>query len=192
MHGVGGSRFHRQNLHLSKAEAAFLAAGPLMRQSPEDSANHHVPLVRTQTRALATGVQPTSSPKGRTMQSKIKNILIVDNDLGFIFWLGNVLVDAGYQAWPVCNPSDAISGAGRKLAVQPDLLIVNASLPVVPELIAHYRRTQADLKVMALGPQSTTLPGVSAWRPTPGLTDNSAKREWVRAVKQMSGRQKVA
>jgi CheY-like chemotaxis protein len=121
------------------------------------------------------------------MKSKIKNILIVDDDLGFIFWLGGVLVDAGYQPWPACSPSDAISLAGHKL--QPDLLIVNASLPVVPELIAHFRNTQTNLKVMAWGSQATTLPGVNAWRPTPGLSDSSAKLEWVRAVKHLSSRQ---
>lgn len=119
------------------------------------------------------------------MKSKIKNILIVDDDLGFIFWLGAVLVDAGYQAWPACSPSDAISVAGHKL--QPDLLIVNASLPVVPELIAHFRRTQTRLKVMALGSQGASLPGVNAWRPTPGLSDHSAKQEWLQAVEHMSG-----
>ena len=31
----------------------------------------------------------------------MKNILIVDNDLGFIFWLGAVLIAAGYQRGPL-------------------------------------------------------------------------------------------
>lgn len=126
------------------------------------------------------------------MKSSAKNILIVDRDLGFIFWLGSILAGAGYQPWPASDFAEAISLAGRKPLARLDLLIVNASLPEVSKLIAHFRRTHAQLKVMALGPQGRTLAGVHAWHPIPGLTDDSAKEEWVRAVKQASGRQNRA
>ena len=89
----------------------------------------------------------------------MKSILIVDSDVGFIFWLGAALSGAGYQPWPACSPSDAISVAGREALARLDLLIVNASLPGVSKLIAHFHRTQASLKVMALGPQDKTLYG---------------------------------
>jgi hypothetical protein len=119
----------------------------------------------------------------------MKNILIVHNNLGFIFWLGAALIDEGYQPWPACSPADAISLMCRKPLIPLDLLIVNSSLRGVPELIAHFRRTQAQLKVMALGPQKKTLQGVNAWNRTPGISDDSAKEEFVRVVKHMSGGQ---
>lgn len=122
------------------------------------------------------------------MKSATKNILIVDQDLGFIFWLGSALAAAGYRPWPAGNPAEAISLARRKPLARLDLLIVNASLPGVATLIAHFRRAHAQLKVMALGPEGKSLSGVHAWRPIPGLTDDSAKKEWVRAIKQVSGR----
>jgi DNA-binding NtrC family response regulator len=122
----------------------------------------------------------------------MKNILIVDSDVGFIFWLGAALSDAGYQPWPACNSSDAISVAGRKALARLDMLIVNASLPGVTKLIAHFHQTQLHLKVMALGPQDEGLNGVDAWHPAPRFSDDSAKREWVRAVKNMCGRQNRA
>ena len=122
----------------------------------------------------------------------MKNILIVDDDLGFIFWLGEVLIGAGYQPWPACTPADALWVVDRKPLVRLDLLIVNASLPGVSKLIAHFRHTQQHLRVMALGPKKKTLPGVNAWRVTPGLSDDSAKQEFVRAVKYMSSRQNRA
>jgi DNA-binding response OmpR family regulator len=118
----------------------------------------------------------------------MKNILIVDNDLGFVFWLGAVLIAADYQPWPACSPSDAITLLSRRPLVRLDLLIVNASLPGASKLITHFRRTQVQLKVMALGPQDKTLPGVNAWRQKPSRTDDSAKQEWVRAIKHMFGR----
>jgi CheY-like chemotaxis protein len=118
----------------------------------------------------------------------MKNILIVDNDLGFIFWLGAALIGAGYQAWPATSRSEAISVASRKPLARLDLLIVNVSLPGASKLIAHFRSTQSQLKVMAVGPQGKTLGGVTPWQPTPGLSEDSAKQEWVRAVKQLSGK----
>jgi DNA-binding response OmpR family regulator len=126
------------------------------------------------------------------MKSAAKHILIVDNDLGFICWLGSVLTAAGYRSWPACSTSEAISLSTRKPLARLDLLIVNASLPGVSELIAHFRRAHSRLKVMALGPQAETLAGVHAWHPTPGLSDDSAREEWVRAVRQASGRQNRA
>jgi DNA-binding response OmpR family regulator len=126
------------------------------------------------------------------MKNATKNILIVDNNPGFIFWLGDVLIGADYQPWPACNASDAISVAGRKPQVRVDLLIVNASLSGVSKLIAHLRRTQPQVRVMALGPQDETLAGVNAWQLTPGFSDDSAKQEFIKVVKHMSGGQNRA
>ena len=126
------------------------------------------------------------------MTRATKNILIVDNDLGFIFWLGAALIGAGYQAWPATSRSEAISVASRKPLARLDLLIVNVSLPAASKIIAHFRGTQSQLKVMALGPQGKSLHGVKPWQPTPGLSDDSARQEWVRVVKQMSGKRSRA
>ena len=126
------------------------------------------------------------------MTSATKNILIVDKDPGFIFWLGAALVGAGYQPWPACSSSDAISVVKRKPLARLHLLIVNASLPGVSKLLAHVRRTRAHLRVIAFGPQDSTLVGVTAWHSAPDTGDDSAKQEWVRAVKHMSGRQNRA
>ena len=60
----------------------------------------------------------------------MKNILIVDRDLGFIYWLGDVLIHADYQPWPACSVSDAFAVVGRKPIVPLDLLIVNPRLPL--------------------------------------------------------------
>jgi hypothetical protein len=123
------------------------------------------------------------------MKGATKKILIVDGDLGFIFWLGGVLLAANYQPWPACSASDAISVVEHIPVVRLDLLIVDGSLPGASKLIAHFRRTQAHIKVMALGPRSKGLRGVDVWRPKPGPTDDSAGQEWLRAVEGLSGKQ---
>jgi CheY-like chemotaxis protein len=127
------------------------------------------------------------------MEKAMKNILIVDNDLGFIFWLGAVLIASDYQPWPACSVSDAITVVGRKHMVRVDLLIVNPALSGVSQLIEVLRRNQPDLKVMALGSRDKgALPGINAWRRKPAVGDNSAKQRWVRAIDYMSGAEKRA
>ena len=116
----------------------------------------------------------------------VKNVLIVDNDLGFIFWIGGVVITANYQPWPACSLSDA-SVLVDKAAVPIDLLIVNPSLPGVSELIALLRRSQRKLKVIALGAKGNLkLAGINSWRQRPGpAVEKSARREWLEAVKNM-------
>jgi hypothetical protein len=36
-----------------------------------------------------------------------KTVLIVDEDLGFVFWLGRLLTETGYQAWPARSGVEA-------------------------------------------------------------------------------------
>ena len=123
----------------------------------------------------------------------MKNILIVDNDLGFIYWLGAALIARNYQPLPACSVSDAITVAGPGPAVRLDLMIVNPSLPGISKLITRFRRTQAHLKVVALGRQrKTALTDVNAWRRKPALSDDSAKQKWVRAINRVLGPDKTA
>lgn len=122
----------------------------------------------------------------------MKNILIVENDLGFIFWLGGALNAANYQPWPACRVSEANALVG-KAAVPIDLLIVNPSLPGVSKLIALLRRSQAQLRVIALGTEGKIkLPDINAWRRKPSPAEKSAKQEWLAAVKKMFTRHKRA
>jgi hypothetical protein len=114
----------------------------------------------------------------------MKNILIVDDDLGFVFWLGSALFSADYQPWPACHLSDVPALAGKS-AVAMDLLIVNPSLPGVSMLTALLRRSQAQLKVIRLRAEGKVkLPDIQSRRRMPDSSGESAKREWLAAVRQ--------
>ena len=116
----------------------------------------------------------------------MRNVLIVDNHLGFIFWLGEVLIGADYQPWPACTVSDAVTVAGGKDTVPLDLLIVNPSLPGVSHLISRFRRRQPQLKVMALGLHNeSVLTGIDTWRERPTQPDPAARQKWLRAIDRM-------
>jgi hypothetical protein len=123
----------------------------------------------------------------------MKNVLIVDNDLGFIFWLGQVLAGANYQPWPACNVLNATAMvAGRHLA-RLDLLILNPFLRGAAQFLSDLRRSQPDLKVLALGVDSDRLArGVNAWQPRPAVADLSAKHTWVLEIERVCGSQNRA
>jgi len=125
--------------------------------------------------------------RGGETVNAIRNILIVDDDLGFLFWLGSILTAAHYRPWPACSISDALDLVGREPVVRLDLLIVNPTLPGISQLIALFRRTQPHLKVMGLGRRNkAALPDVDAWHLKPGPIDRAAGRKWVRAIKGLS------
>jgi hypothetical protein len=117
----------------------------------------------------------------------MKNILILENDLGFIFWLGSALAAADYQPWPACTVSDAIDLVG-KAAISIDMLIIDPSVSGVSKLTAALRRSQADLKVIALGAGGKTkLPGVDAWHRKPGPAEEPVKQqqEWIEVIRDV-------
>lgn len=116
----------------------------------------------------------------------MKNVLIVDNDLGAMFWLAEVLVGANYQPWPACTISDAIVAVGRKRTVPLDLVIVNPSLRGAADLISYLRRNRANLRVMALGShKKMALRGVDACLERPTGSDGSERLKWLRAVNRV-------
>jgi DNA-binding NtrC family response regulator len=123
----------------------------------------------------------------------MKNILIVENDLGFLFWLGAALVGGDYQPWPACGVSEA-KALLDQIRIPIDLLIVDSSLPGVSKLITLLRRSQARLKVIAVGAEGgIELPGVNAWRQKPETGEESAKQEWLEAVRNIViGRKRAA
>ena len=117
-----------------------------------------------------------------------KTVLIVDDDLGFAFWLGHALDRAGYETWPAKSVVAAESLLAQvKLAV--DLLVIPASLPWAPVLAAHLHRTRAGLKVIAVcdepGDIVERFPSGCAIHQKPQTIDAAATLEWVRLVKSV-------
>jgi len=56
-----------------------------------------------------------------------QTVLIVDDDLGFLFWLGEVLTRAGYRAIPAHSVEEA-TNLTRRLRVTADVVIVNPAV----------------------------------------------------------------
>ena len=78
----------------------------------------------------------------------VKTVLIIDDHLGFLFWLGKILENAGYSVVPAVSIARAESIL-RLLALIPDLLIISLTLPDSSKFIRSLRRDWPSLRVIA-------------------------------------------
>jgi hypothetical protein len=83
-----------------------------------------------------------------TGRHDVKTVLVLDSDVGFVFWCGCVLAGAGYLAIPALSVPVAIALVGR-LNPRLDAVIVNPTLSGVPDFIGQLRHSQVDVRVIA-------------------------------------------
>jgi DNA-binding response OmpR family regulator len=112
-------------------------------------------------------------------------ILLVDPDLGFVFWLGQALESAGYTALPASNARAAIKLV-REHKLSVDILVIDPSLPDVLALISALRKSRRTLKVVASIPEdSKELPDmteVDAFVRKPHRFTKVAMIPWLNAI----------
>ena len=78
-----------------------------------------------------------------------RTVLVVGPDLGFVFWLGRALDQAGYEAFPA-RSAYAAAETVSDFHLRPSLVILAAPVPGSNELIAGLRQSQRHLCVLYL------------------------------------------
>ncbi|MBZ5578895.1 MAG: protein kinase [Acidobacteriia bacterium] len=118
----------------------------------------------------------------------MKTVLIVDSDLGFAFWLGQGLDEAGYHAFPAKNVADA-TALPDELKATVDLVIVNPALSGAAEFIETFRRRNEGIKVVGLRGDPTRLPAAAAridlWCRKPESRHPFQRRQWIERVEEL-------
>jgi DNA-binding response OmpR family regulator len=111
-------------------------------------------------------------------------ILLVDSDLGFLFWLGRVLDQAGYQAFPAKSVVDAVTLVGQ-LRLPVSVLILDCSLPDAESLITRMRRSRKFLKTICLGGDGRHVCSnvADAVCVRPVQFDEQSKAKWLHTVR---------
>jgi hypothetical protein len=85
-------------------------------------------------------------------------VLIVDQGLGFVYWLGELLAQAGCQALPALNSRDAV-----RIAADFNLPVVDPRLRGVSKAIKTVRAQYPSLRTIAIGPSGTdAIGGINA------------------------------
>jgi hypothetical protein len=78
-------------------------------------------------------------------------VLLVDRDLGFVFWLGRLLDKLGYEAYPAKSVRDAFELISKLHLTSISLLVVNRSMPEAAFLIKWLRGVNKSLRVILTG-----------------------------------------
>jgi response regulator RpfG family c-di-GMP phosphodiesterase len=113
-------------------------------------------------------------------------VLVVDDDLGFVFWLGRTLAEIGYEVWPARSVPGALKLIGE-FRPSVDLLIVNASLGGTARLIADLRHLQDDLKIISVVEEldhPSRWSTDAQWR-KPDHVDYKARLGWLQVIESV-------
>jgi hypothetical protein len=115
-------------------------------------------------------------------------LLIVDNDVGFLWWLGEIFVEAGYRAVPALNCSQALA-AVKKFELKLDLLVVNPALTGVARLAMSLERRNPDIKIVVIreGPIGLKYPGYryDATLTRPSGWEPITRTDWLRKLRTL-------
>jgi hypothetical protein len=121
-----------------------------------------------------------------TKPSLIPVVLIVDEDLGFVWWLGQIFSQAGFQVVPTLNAEQMVS-LTQDLNLEVDLIVVNPELSGVPEMIQALSTSRLP-KIVAIRNYNTdvgctlqadaTLERPSGWGPV-------SEKEWLGCVRRL-------
>jgi hypothetical protein len=125
--------------------------------------------------------------------SLLKTVLIVDDDLGFVFWLGHALDTLSYSALPAKSVPDAAMLV-MQLDLRVDLLIINPTLTGAADFISALHRSQKDARAIGIlshPSQIVNIPGISATQSKPTVFDQSAKASWLECVEDVLARRTV-
>jgi hypothetical protein len=119
------------------------------------------------------------------MDLALKTILLLHEDLGFVFWLGHILDQAGYEAYPARMVSDAFTLIAD-LCPQVDLVVCDPQMDGVGVLLAGLSHLQPSLKVVFVESSAfrtpTGLRVTSAVYPKPEHISESTKAEWLQLI----------
>ena len=119
---------------------------------------------------------------------QVKTVLIVDSDLGFAFWLGHALDQAGFYALPAVSASGA-SKLLTELGMSADVVVINAAVPDAASFIADMRLGQPALKVITVVDDPDERPPVflqaNLVEQKPRVTDETAREDWVEIIRMI-------
>jgi hypothetical protein len=118
--------------------------------------------------------------------SRAPVVLIVDEDLGFVWWLGQIFSQAGCQVVPALNSEQTVS-ITRDLNLKVDVIVVNPELVGISELIQGLSSARRP-KIVAIRNQDTGVRGTvhshatverpSGWGPV-------SQQEWLGCAREL-------
>jgi CheY-like chemotaxis protein len=120
----------------------------------------------------------------------VNTVLIADDDLGFVCWLGQILHRVGIQTLPARNGLEAIDLL-REIPVRVDAVVINPAVPGAAAVVAQLRSTQEDVAVVGVmesaDEHAFALPGEVVSLPRPLRLDDEWVACWVQGIYRVLG-----
>jgi len=113
--------------------------------------------------------------------------LIVDDDVAFILWLGEVFAETGYQAFPALRCREALSLA-KTFGLRIDVLVLNPQLPGAKRAMKVLASTQPNLRLVLIWDPSIPGPVPDSAHATlerPSVGEDVSRPHWVAKIRKI-------
>jgi ActR/RegA family two-component response regulator len=113
--------------------------------------------------------------------------LIVDNDVAFILWLGEMFAETGYQAIPALQCRQALTLV-KKLALRVDVLVVNPELRGAARAIKMLASQQPSLRVVLIRDPSASGQALDGNHPElarPAPWEPISRPRWISKIRKV-------
>jgi DNA-binding NtrC family response regulator len=111
-------------------------------------------------------------------------VLIIDEDIGLVWWLGEILIEAGYRPVPALNSQEALS-LSKALKLVPDVVVINPELPGVSALLRTLSRSSSPKIVLIQDPRYIAASDIQAHAKLdrPSGWEPVSRPAWLRKMK---------
>lgn len=114
-------------------------------------------------------------------------VLVVDKDIAFAWWLGEVFGDAGCYVVPALNCRQALQMV-KRLRMKVDIVAGNPGLPGFSKMIRSLSGSRRPVKIIAIvneGDDAAVTAQGDATLERPSGTSVISRQEWVRRVQEI-------
>jgi DNA-binding response OmpR family regulator len=121
------------------------------------------------------------------VEAQMKTVLVVDSDVGFVFWLGQGLDQNRYAVLPAANVRNARTLLDE-LGVTVDLVIVNPALPDAADFVGTLRGRNPRLKVVLVTvptAEPAPIPSFDLQCQKPTVIDDSALQDLIAKIRKV-------
>ena len=127
-------------------------------------------------------MRPPENPTAPS--SRNQAVVVVDDDLGFTVWVSQLLTEAGYKAVPAFSCLEAFSHI-QQFSVGVDVVMVNAALPGVSDMLQTLARTHGPLRIILIKSPGVDVPAMfpaHAMLEKPRGWEKVSRQDWLRRI----------
>ncbi len=113
--------------------------------------------------------------------------LIVDDDVAFILWLGEMFTESGYQAIPALHCRQALALV-KRLALRIDVLVVNPELRGATRAMKVLSSEHPRLRVVLIRDPAVADPGPDSNHATlerPSASEAISRPQWITKIRKV-------